>query len=66
MPSPRTAAASLLASAFAVAAAWPGAAIAEGTCSKPVYLTIDTGHMGVAPPKSFRPRGRRDQFVHRT
>ncbi|MGJ7507760.1 polysaccharide deacetylase family protein [Variovorax sp. GT1P44] len=49
MPSLKTSAASLLASACAVAAAWPGAAIAQGTCSKPVYLTFDTGHMGVAP-----------------
>ncbi|SCK47373.1 Peptidoglycan/xylan/chitin deacetylase, PgdA/CDA1 family [Variovorax sp. HW608] len=24
-------------------------ALAEGTCSKPVYLTLDTGHMGIAP-----------------
>ncbi|CAH0355151.1 polysaccharide deacetylase family protein [Aquabacterium sp. CECT 9606] len=24
-------------------------AFADGTCAKPVYLTIDTGHMGVAP-----------------
>jgi peptidoglycan/xylan/chitin deacetylase (PgdA/CDA1 family) len=24
-------------------------ALAEGTCSKPVYLTFDTGHMGIAP-----------------
>jgi peptidoglycan/xylan/chitin deacetylase (PgdA/CDA1 family) len=25
------------------------AAIAQGTCQQPVYLTLDTGHMGVAP-----------------
>ncbi len=22
---------------------------AAGTCDKPVYLTFDTGHMGIAP-----------------
>ncbi len=33
-----------------LAAAWlPTGAMAEGACEKPVYLTIDTGHMGVAP-----------------
>jgi peptidoglycan/xylan/chitin deacetylase (PgdA/CDA1 family) len=25
------------------------AAVAQGSCTKPVYLTFDTGHMGVAP-----------------
>lgn len=34
-------------------ASWCGAALAalteEAACRKPVYLTIDTGHMGVAP-----------------
>lgn len=29
--------------------AWPGQALAAPRCDKPVYLTIDTGHMGVAP-----------------
>lgn len=27
----------------------PGAAFAQAACEKPVYLTFDTGHMGVAP-----------------
>ncbi|RZL92864.1 MAG: polysaccharide deacetylase family protein [Variovorax sp.] len=31
------------------AVAAPGSAVAEGSCAKPVYLTFDTGHMGVAP-----------------
>ena len=26
-----------------------GVAAAQGGCDKPVYLTFDTGHMGVAP-----------------
>ena len=26
-----------------------GAAVAQPACDKPVYLTFDTGHMGVAP-----------------
>ncbi|MBC5766914.1 polysaccharide deacetylase family protein [Ramlibacter albus] len=36
----------------ASAAAWllaAGAAAAQPACDKPVYLTLDTGHMGVAP-----------------
>jgi peptidoglycan-N-acetylmuramic acid deacetylase len=36
------------ASAFVVAALLAGQAHAAG-CDKPVYLTLDTGHMGVAP-----------------
>src|SRR4051794_22607375 len=36
-------AASLLALAFAASAA-----LAQPACDKPVYLTLDTGHMGVA------------------
>jgi peptidoglycan-N-acetylmuramic acid deacetylase len=31
------------------AAPTPGPAQAESACNKPVYLTLDTGHMGVAP-----------------
>ena len=31
-----------------VATALTGNALAQGTCSKPVYLTFDTGHMGIA------------------
>lgn len=32
-----------------VFASLPAQALAAATCNKPVYLTIDTGHMGVAP-----------------
>lgn len=39
----------LLAGAFAAAAGLAGAAMPAGSCDKPVYLTLDTGHMGVAP-----------------
>ncbi|WP_431275679.1 polysaccharide deacetylase family protein [Variovorax ureilyticus] len=35
--------------ALLLAAALAGNAVAQGTCSKPVYLTFDTGHMGIAP-----------------
>ena len=35
--------------ATASLAAAPSAASAPATCAHPVYLTIDTGHMGVAP-----------------
>jgi peptidoglycan/xylan/chitin deacetylase (PgdA/CDA1 family) len=35
--------------AVAVAALLAAAPVAAGTCDKPVYLTFDTGHMGVAP-----------------
>ncbi|WP_408908730.1 polysaccharide deacetylase family protein [Variovorax paradoxus] len=36
----------LLATAIAMPAAW---AQAPASCEKPVYLTFDTGHMGIAP-----------------
>src|SRR5690606_28400575 len=41
----------LLAAALCVAAALPMGAGAQGggNCDKPVYLTFDTGHMGIAP-----------------
>ena len=45
MPNPRLGAAALL---FAAGAAVSGGALAQA-CAKPVYLTFDTGHMGVAP-----------------
>ena len=45
MPSPRYAAVALLAAAATLSTG----AGAQGTCSKPVYLTFDTGHMGIAP-----------------
>jgi peptidoglycan-N-acetylmuramic acid deacetylase len=32
-----------------VAAVWAGGVLAAAPCDKPVYLTLDTGHMGVAP-----------------
>ncbi|RYF65313.1 MAG: peptidase A8, partial [Comamonadaceae bacterium] len=32
-----------------VALALSGGAIAQTKCDKPLYLTFDTGHMGVAP-----------------
>lgn len=32
-----------------VASCWAAPALAVARCDKPVYLTIDTGHMGVAP-----------------
>ncbi|MBB3177673.1 polysaccharide deacetylase family protein [Variovorax sp. Sphag1AA] len=35
--------------ALLLATSLAGNAVAEGTCSKPVYLTFDTGHMGIAP-----------------
>ncbi|SEA87748.1 polysaccharide deacetylase family protein [Variovorax sp. YR216] len=35
--------------ALLLSAALAGNAVAQGTCSKPVYLTFDTGHMGIAP-----------------
>ncbi|MEY2891724.1 MAG: hypothetical protein RJA98_1632 [Pseudomonadota bacterium] len=35
--------------ACVLAAAWAGGALAAAPCDKPVYLTLDTGHMGVAP-----------------
>src|SRR5512144_2903333 len=44
MPSRRRALGALL-----LSAALAGNASAQGTCSKPVYLTFDTGHMGIAP-----------------
>ncbi len=48
MPSPKytacTAASLLVAAAFLCTSA-----VAQGTCNKPVYLTFDTGHMGIAP-----------------
>jgi len=31
-----------------LATALAGNAVAQGTCTKPVYLTFDTGHMGIA------------------
>ena len=34
---------------WAVAAAVSTGAVAQGSCQKPVYLTLDTGHMGIAP-----------------
>ena len=46
MQSARAAAASFLLLAVAVA---PAGALAQGSCAKPVYLSFDTGHMGVAP-----------------
>lgn len=45
MRSPRLAAAGLL---LAAGAAVSGSALAQA-CTKPVYLTFDTGHMGIAP-----------------
>lgn len=42
-------AASKTASWFLAAALACGAASAAGACSRPIYLTFDTGHMGVAP-----------------
>jgi peptidoglycan/xylan/chitin deacetylase (PgdA/CDA1 family) len=45
MPNRRLAAAALL---FAIGAAVSGSALAQA-CPKPVYLTFDTGHMGIAP-----------------
>ncbi|VTU34686.1 putative polysaccharide deacetylase PdaA precursor [Variovorax sp. PBL-H6] len=45
MQSAKAAAASfLLVAAFA-----PASALAQGSCAKPVYMSFDTGHMGVAP-----------------
>jgi len=41
--------ASKTASWFLAAALACGAASAAGACSRPIYLTFDTGHMGVAP-----------------
>lgn len=39
-----------LAAIFLIAAcAWPERAVAANSCEKPLYLTFDTGHMGVAP-----------------
>ncbi len=35
--------------ALLLSVALAGNAVAQGTCSKPVYLTFDTGHMGIAP-----------------
>lgn len=35
--------------ALALVCSLPGQALAAARCDKPVYLTIDTGHMGVAP-----------------
>lgn len=35
--------------ALALALSLPGQTLAAAACVKPVYLTIDTGHMGVAP-----------------
>jgi peptidoglycan/xylan/chitin deacetylase (PgdA/CDA1 family) len=46
MQSARAAAASVL---LLAAGALSTAAVAQGSCAKPVYLTFDTGHMGVAP-----------------
>lgn len=34
--------------ALGALALWAAAAVAQPACSKPVYLTFDTGHMGVA------------------
>src|SRR4051812_48200827 len=45
MPSPKYTAASLLVTAAFLCTS----AVAQGACNKPVYLTVDTGHMGVAP-----------------
>ena len=45
MPSARTAALPL----FIAAAALSTSVIAQGSCAKPLYLSFDTGHMGVAP-----------------
>ena len=45
MRSPKFAASSLLVTTAFLCTS----AIAQGTCNKPVYLTFDTGHMGVAP-----------------
>jgi len=48
--SPRRRAAAGLAALLAVAVALPaGAQSAAASCEKPVYLTFDTGHMGIAP-----------------
>ncbi len=44
MQSARAAAFLLLAGAVG-----PAGALAQGSCAKPVYLSFDTGHMGVAP-----------------
>ena len=38
-----------LAAAICLALAAQAAGAAPATCDKPVYLTFDTGHMGVAP-----------------
>jgi len=35
--------------ALALVLSLPGQTLAAAACVKPVYLTIDTGHMGVAP-----------------
>ena len=39
----------LVALALALVFSLPAQALAAARCDKPVYLTIDTGHMGVAP-----------------
>lgn len=39
----------LRASCLALALGWAAAGQAASSCDKPIYLTIDTGHMGVAP-----------------
>ena len=46
MPGAKAAAASFL---LVAAGALSTGAIAQGSCAKPLYLSFDTGHMGVAP-----------------
>jgi peptidoglycan/xylan/chitin deacetylase (PgdA/CDA1 family) len=46
MPGVKAAAASIL---LVAAGALSTGAIAQGSCAKPLYLSFDTGHMGVAP-----------------
>ena len=38
-----------IATFFIAACAASASAAAENDCDKPVYLTFDTGHMGIAP-----------------
>ena len=48
--SPRRRAVAALTALLAAAVAIPaGAQGAAASCEKPVYLTFDTGHMGIAP-----------------
>ena len=50
MPSVRVRSVFTLSSKMNITAFWPlAAAAAWAGCDKPVYLTLDTGHMGVAP-----------------